>query len=129
MRVYQTHRYFCQILSKKSSCFLNEKNIIPTLNATRAATQAIVREGNNAKYYILILDYQKHTVSIQEYAERELELATKAYKVAEEQAEKKKQNVVLVSANSIKELRTAYPNYFTDVGDFVRGITAIIDEN
>lgn len=103
------------------------ENILDKLTAIRAATHLIVREGNNAQYYILILNFDTHQLLIEEYEEKELELATAAYKAIENQEENV--NAVLVSAGSINDLKNAYPNYFTDIGQFVRRIAAILNEN
>lgn len=108
----------------KDVCQAN--NILAKLSAIRTATQAIVRKGNNATYYILTLNFQTHEVIIQGYAEKELELATAAYKALESEVDKGV-NAVLVSAGSINDLKSAYPNYFTDIGQFVRKIGSLVE--
>lgn len=108
----------------KDVCKAN--NILAKLSAIRTATQAIVRKGNNATYYILTLNFQTHKVIIQGYDEKELELATAAYKALESEVNKGI-NVVLVSAGSINDLKSAYPNYFTDIGQFVRKIGSLVN--
>lgn len=104
------------------------KNILNKLTAIRSATHSIVRQGNNAHYYLLVLSFEKQSLFIQEYAEKELELATKAYTIIESEKENFHLNAVLVSAGSINDLKSAYPNYFTDIGEFVRRIRRIIQE-
>ena len=108
----------------KEVCQAN--NILAKLSAIRTATQAIVREGNNATYYILTLNFQTNKVIIREYEEKELELATAAYKALESEVDKRV-NAVLVSAGSINDLKSAYPNYFTDIGQFVRKIGSLVE--
>ena len=103
------------------------ENMLDKLTAIRAATHLIVREGNNAHYYVLILNFDTHQLLIEEYEEKELDLATAAYKIAENKEENV--NAVLVSAGSINDLKNAYPNYFTDIGQFVKKISAILNEN
>lgn len=103
------------------------ENMLDKLTAIRAATHLIVREGNNAHYYVLILNFDTHQLLIEEYEEKELDLATAAYKIAENKEENV--NAVLVSAGSINDLKNAYPNYFTDIGQFVRKISVILNEN
>lgn len=102
------------------------ENILDKLTAIRAATHLIVREGNNAHYYILVLNFDTHQLLIEEYEEKELQLATAAYKIVENKEENV--NAVLVSAGSINDLKNAYPNYFTDIGQFVRKIATIVNE-
>lgn len=96
------------------------------MSAIRTATQAIQRKGNDSKYYILMLDFETNQVVIRGYAEWELELATEAYKVIESKSSKNI-NAVLVSASSINDLKSAYPNYFTDIAQFVRKIGSLVN--
>lgn len=101
-------------------------DILKALRAIRVATHEIARRGNNAEYYILVLNFSTNTLSIKEYSTDEVEKATKDYNAIEHQGAENKLNAVLVSASSIDELRRAYPNYFSDIGDFVKRIDDII---
>ena len=76
-----------------------------------------------------MLDFETQSLFIQEYAEKELELATKAYTIIESEKENHHFNAVLVSAESINDLKSAYPNYFTDIEKFVDRIDAIIEDD
>lgn len=104
----------------------NQTSILGALRAVRVATQDIARRGVKARYYILALNSETHIVSISEYSGLEVELATREYTVLE--SEGGKLNAVLVSAASISELRYAYPNYFSDIGEFVKMVETIIQE-
>lgn len=75
-------------------------------------------------YYILILNYDKKTVSIRHFTASKIEAATKAYNQIEQ---KTNNNVVLVSASSFEALKLAYPNYFVDISDFIDKLRSYID--
>ena len=103
-----------------------QTSILSALRAIRVATQVIDRRGVKARYYILALDFEKHSVRIYEYSGDEVELATREY--TEIESEGGKLNAVLVSATSVSELKYAYPNYFSDIGAFVKRIETIIED-
>ena len=103
-----------------------KENILGKLRAIRTATQEIVRRGNDAQYYILALNFANNTLRIKEYAEYEVELANRDYAAIESQKAENQINAVLVSAGSIRDLQYAYPNYFSDIGEFVERINAIL---
>lgn len=67
-------------------------------------------------YFLLILDYDKRKVAVRAFKPTQLEVATKAYSNIEEKTNK---DVVLVSASSFDAVKTAYPNYFIDISNFV----------
>lgn len=55
---------------------------------------------------------------IRSFSKQNIEIATKVYNQIENKTDSSK-NTVLVSANSFDALRAAYPNYFTDIQEFV----------
>lgn len=105
----------------------SKQEIIPALRAIRVATQEIVRRGNDAQYYILTLNFHTSRLTIKAYSSAEVELATKDYHAIENQKADSRINAVLVSANSIEELKRAYPNYFTDVEDFLLRVNGYLE--
>ena len=59
------------------------------------------------------------------YLRKEAEIAFKEYLESERQARfefSEEQDAVLVSVDSMKALRAAYPNYFADTRRFVREV-------
>lgn len=72
----------------------------------------------NAAYYLLELDLEKFVLSIRGYNKREFKSAVAEYDFIES-FKQGKSDVVLVSASSMKELKSAYPNYFGDIKEFI----------
>jgi hypothetical protein len=73
-----------------------------------------------ADYFLLSLDNVKERLSITGYKRTQLRQASKAYANTEKQIrDKKGTDAVLVSVDSIRNLRRAYPNYFADTRIFV----------
>ena len=64
------------------------------------------------------MDYNKKLVRIRSFSKQNIEIATKVYNQIENKTDSSK-NTVLVSASSFDALRMAYPNYFTDIQEFV----------
>lgn len=95
-------------------------NIISMISAFSTAINHVTKNDRLKKngYYVLQLNYKKKALKIHSFHKSQIELATKTYNAIESQ------NIphidaVLVSATSFDALRAAYPNYFTDISDFV----------
>ena len=69
-------------------------------------------------FYLLTLESKGHIVEIVKYDKRSRKKANIEYLRREKIEEKENKNVVLVSANSIENLKQAYPNYFMNIEDF-----------
>lgn len=69
-------------------------------------------------YYVLILNYKNKLLKVRGFSSTQIELATKVYNQIEA-TNNPDIDVVLVSATSFDSLKTAYPNYFTDISQFV----------
>lgn len=109
----------------------NQEQILDKLLAINTAinesTQLIGKASLNKNqnyYYILKLDYQTKTVNIYVYNTSDIELASETYN-SFENVNDDNQDIVLVSAKSFSELRTAYPNYFVDIKEFVNTLDEI----
>lgn len=106
----------------------NKHHIISTLSGINVAinhTENDLKTKTKNTYYILILDYDKKMISIKHFKSSEIELATKVYDDIERTCDENR-NVVLVSANSFDALKAAYPNYFTDISEFVKTLRKFI---
>ncbi len=67
-------------------------------------------------------------VRIHQYPQNQLKEATENYlKLEKKAAENSNYDAVLVSANSIANLKKAYPNYFADSKDFLKNLRKICD--
>lgn len=69
-------------------------------------------------YYVLILNYKDKFLRVRGFSPNQIELATKVYNDIEA-TNNPNVDVVLVSATSFDTLKAAYPNYFTDISQFV----------
>lgn len=107
-----------------------EFKILDTLEGLNKVTDYVydrddlTKESSN-QYYVLILKYDERKIYVQTFNNSEIKAATKFYYKIENQNDDS-QNVVLVSAKSLKELREAYPNYFVDIGSFVTSLKEIL---
>lgn len=72
-------------------------------------------------WFVLQLDPEGRRVTVRAFGEDDLPEATSIYIDSEmEQGWNPRLDVVLVSANSLSDLRSAYPNYFADLTGFRR---------
>lgn len=97
------------------------------LDMLRAIRTVIDHDATNTPdkrgYYILQLDYEKHTLRRWFFQPSELEKANKLYDYLEEKRGYAPLDIVLVRASSYSTVKAAYPNYFMDIGEFVDIIT------
>lgn len=95
----------------------NKHHIVSTLSGLNVAIDYTSKKTNSKNiYYVLILDYFKKRVRVILFESTNIEIAAKVYGQIENKTDT---NVVLVSATSFDSLKAAYPNYFTDISQFV----------
>lgn len=102
----------------------DQHHVLETLNAIRIAIQHeddVVRDKKG--YYLLILNYNTHRLRIRSYSPSQFDEAETAYSQIEKNRHASGIDAVLVRAKSFKELKSAYPNYFSDIGEFYQLIT------
>lgn len=108
--------------------YLDKKNnIISTLSGLNVSINHASNKYNQRDknlYYIILLNYDKMTVTVKPFKYSDLETATKLYGKIEQGSNI---NVVLVSASSFETLRLAYPNYFADISYFVTKLRRVIE--
>lgn len=105
----------------------NKNNIISTLSGLNVSINHASNKYNQRDknlYYIILLNYDKMTVTVKPFKSSNLETATKLYGKIEQGSNI---NVVLVSASSFETLRLAYPNYFADISFFVTKLRRVIE--
>lgn len=83
-------------------------------------------ESNKSGYFLLILDSNKSTVSVNYYEQEDLPTANQAYYVLESMYKDSNVNIVLVAAESMWSLRKAYPNYFADSKLFLETLDKVL---
>ncbi|MBR5547899.1 MAG: RelA/SpoT domain-containing protein [Clostridia bacterium] len=102
----------------------DQYHVLETLNAIRIALNheedvKIDRKG----YYLLILNYNTHRLRIRTYQPSQFEQANIDYTQIEKNRHASGIDAVLVRATSFSELKSAYPNYFADIGEFYDMVT------
>ena len=99
---------------------LNSKhNYLDFLSGIRVAVKS-PKNKTNIAYCILILNYSKKTLQIKGFNASQIEEANEIYNSIEASREESKIDAVLVRVSSINNLKKAYPNYFSDIGEFVK---------
>ncbi len=86
------------------------------------------RFNTKKHYYVMRLDIDKSLVNIVSYDKNDFHSARDLYKQYELEVEQNNKNweVVLISINDIKKLRTAYPNYFLDAKKFTNKLESLL---
>lgn len=114
-------------LIKEIKSLDSKHNIVSTLSRLNVAIDFDEKNENKKNnYYILILDYTRKRMRIKSFETKNIEVATEVYNQLEGELESDK-NIVLVSASSFDSLRAAYPNYFTDIQEFVDMMRSLYD--
>lgn len=103
---------------------LNKKHkYLSFLSGVRVAVENQQKLLNNYSkgYYILILNYTTFKLSIRYFGTSRIEEATATYNIIEESISRNSANIdaVLVHVSSFKTLKSAFPNYFSDIGEFI----------
>lgn len=102
----------------------NRLHIINKLKAISTMAQK-VQNIKKAGYYLLNLDIEKMTLNIRGYKIKDFKQAVADYDFLE-CFRNNKNDIVLVSASSVNELKKAYPNYFGDIRQFIGKIQQLI---
>jgi hypothetical protein len=96
---------------------------VTLLGFANALQAPIIKRGQ--QYFLLSLDQTTEKLSIKSYKQKALPQASKDYAAEEKIIRKNKSgDAVLVSVESIGDLKHAYPNYFADTAAFIK----ILDE-
>lgn len=76
-------------------------------------------EFNRQGYYILILNYNTRRLRIKYFKPSQTDEANTTYAQIEGTRAESQIDAVLVSVSSFQTLKAAYPNYFSDIGEFI----------
>lgn len=108
----------------------DEVKIVESLRTFGSTVKAIETGNMNYKYYLLILDVEKHKVKFEGYHSTQLEIATQRYLEYEKELGKQTATqIVLVSGDSFKSLKRAYPNYFLDTHQFTLQLRRLFEKH
>ena len=108
---------------------LNKNNkYLEFLSGIRVATDFQQQANDkNTKYYILILNYSTNKLQIKPYKPSQFEEANNTYNSIESTRADDRIDAVLVRVSSFSALKSAYPNYFSDIEEFVNTVKNYID--
>ena len=111
---------------------LNKKNnYLDFLSGVRVAVDAEgdkITNKSQIYYYILILNYTTRRLKIKRFKASEIEDANSVYNSIESTRAESKVDAVLVRVSSFKDLKRAYPNYFSDIGEFVEIVKSYLKQ-
>ncbi len=119
---------FCEHVNKTRDEILIEfinlekrLNAINTLKGIMNIPKNIETKVKNTQYCIIILNSETKETEIKEYKEDDIDQANAEYIAIEEKilTEHLPMLAVLVSVNTMKNLKKAYPSYFLDVTEFI----------
>ncbi len=109
-------------------CLNTKCNFLDILSAIRVAVDYKEKGAPNQQgYYILILNYITRRLSIKYFKASQNEEANDTYSRIEKTRAESKIDAVLVRVESFQVLKTAYPNYFSDIGEFVEIVKSYIN--
>lgn len=95
-------------------------NFLYMLSAIKVAVNYKNQIKDNAQgYYLLILNYNTQRLSIQHFNISQIDEANLVYSQIERTRAESKIDAVLVRVSSFHMLKSAYPNYFSDISEFV----------
>ena len=102
---------------------LNKANrYLEFLSGIRVAVdnqESKLKDIKSSGYCILILNYDIRRLRIIPFGSSQIDKATNAYNQIEKSKNNSQVDTVLVRVSSFKSLKSAYPNYFSDIGEFV----------
>ena len=103
-----------------------ELNIIAILKGLRVSANHIDKKYmKNGDYYLIHIKTIAKRVVLKSYTKNQFEKATEDYVKLEKEVENTKDATVLVSAQSFKSLKKAYPSYFLDTSEFIKALEKI----
>jgi ppGpp synthetase/RelA/SpoT-type nucleotidyltranferase len=101
----------------------NQEKILELLSGWGQAMQRVEAAASGQEQFLLVLDPTKKRLQVTPYTQNRLLEAQEEYLLAEKRAESDPQiQVVLVSVNSLDDLRKAYPNYYVDTEAFIMAV-------
>lgn len=107
------HKYEIRELDKKH-------NILVLLKGLNVVADKLEKAGNEESLYLMVLDAKDGILKLTAFSKGEQFLAQAMYQSMETNDSMQS---VLVSIDSIKELKKAYPNYYLDAKNFIKEVT------
>jgi hypothetical protein len=91
---------------------------------TNALRQLPKRDTTGAEYLLLVLDVAANTIKVTGYSDRQR--ASEAVAAIEKSPQAAHLDAVLVWVHSVRDLRSAYPNYYADTTAFVDALGTVL---
>lgn len=111
---------------KELKDYLETNNILQKMKTIQTAAKLVsAKDPIKQGYYVMRLNYQSKQLLINTFPRNMVEEATDLYDKAEKERDSE-EDVVLVSTASFVSLQQAYPNYFTDIREFVSLVESFI---
>jgi len=103
-----------------------ELDVISKLTGFRVAAKHIDNDKRKGHYHLIVLDLDKRYANIRSFSQAEVDVANLKYSEIEKAIESGENlQVVLVTSQSIKALKQAYPSYFLDAELFIKQIESV----
>lgn len=103
-------------------------NIIDKLSGIKVAANYLDGKTDLVDgYYILILNYNTHLLKLKSFHRSNNIEAENVYAKIESTRAETQIDAVMVSVSSFAALKSAYPNYFADIGEFVGKLKAYLE--
>lgn len=117
-------------LIRELKYYVEELDVIGHLTGYRLVLDnVLLGRFKGLRYFLLDLKPREGRLLVTPYLKKEVEAASNQYLDVERQARlpfAEQRDAVLVSVDSLRELRAAYPNYFADTQRFVEEVTRAI---
>jgi ppGpp synthetase/RelA/SpoT-type nucleotidyltranferase len=103
-----------------------ELDVISKLTGFRVVAKHIDNDKRKGHYHLIVLDLESRYAKIRSFSQSEINVASTQYSEIEKAIHTgKKLQVVLVTSQSLKALKQAYPSYFLDAELFIRQIHTV----
>ena len=117
-----TEKEVFEILDKKE----RELDVVSKLTGFRVVAKHIENDKRKGHYHLILLDLTKRKANIRSFSKAEIDQANKEYSKLEQTIESGADyQAVLVTSESIKSLKQAYPSYFLDAELFIKQIYSV----
>jgi len=103
------------------------KKNISLLKAYKVSAETI-KDDNTSDFYLLNIDLENRMLNIEKYHIDDYEEAILRYFILEDFTDPQTNSVVLVNVDNYRELKEAYPSYFSDISEFIQALDKV-EEN
>lgn len=114
-------------LSAEIQYYADLLDVEPMLSGWQVAMKHLAEQATGAQVFLLVLDPDARVLTVEPFAGNDVALASDRYLGVEREIRKNpRMDAVLVRGDSISALRRAYPNYYADIGLFLRILARVL---